>query len=321
MHIQAREIRHTVLLFLIVAIVPLIFFPSDLGLKFGMSLPFYLLLELIYFGTVIAVFLDWRSMKDVIASSFVCLGARLACGIAFGILVMLMNGVNPITAAGAGLWNYKPAVLLHTLTVPFIMLSLIRTYLDSRNKKTRKISITPVTDKPSDPPDPSESASSIDEMSRVSSQAKPGIVIGRVKSDLSDSPRFSFDSAVNHVFELSAVKFAILFSEEGLPVSYAGDETVLRDVWAPIGRLLGERVQESLLKAGDFVLQGFDLSLDTFRLHCVLVADMWLLVGADRQSEELEKVRISQSVEMIKRAYDQRYSRSGHKVVPEESYV
>jgi hypothetical protein len=320
MRIQAREIRHTVLLFLIVAIVPLIFFPNDLGLKFGVSMPLYLLAELVYYGIVISIFLDSPSAKDTVSASTFCLGFRLLAGLAFASLLFLMNAVSPVDAFGSGLWEYKPAVLLHTLTMPFVLMSAIRSVLRAQavKQKTRIIL--------GSPGDISASSTRPDRIyprhdSLPRPVIRPGTVFTGQAPEGGDIPVKGFEAAVRHVFELSAVKFCLLVDEDGLPVAFAGDEEVLREIWSAMGRLLVDQIQSSLLKAGDLVLQGFDLSLDTYRLHAATVCGLWLVVGADRQSEELEKVRIAQAVEMIRKTYEQKYSEIKRREVPEADYV
>jgi hypothetical protein len=225
-----------------------------------------------------------------------------------------MNDVNLGVALGAGLQAYKPAVLLQTLTTPFILMSLFRIAFGiGKKEKKGKLtisSITDVTDKEPTVPEPVRRHTT-----------KPTVIGLQTRPEPIEVTSMDFDSAVRHVNELSAVKFCVLFDLEGLPVAYAGDKPALRDIWAPIGRLIGEQIQTGLSKAGDLVLEGFDLTLDAYRLHAAFVCDMWLLVAADRQSEELEKVRIGQAVEMIKRIYVKRFVDTIPREVAEESHV
>ncbi len=314
MQIQAREIRHTVLLFLIVAIIPLIFYPSNLGLGFGISMALYLLLELVYFAVVLTMFLDVPPAKVTASASMICLGFRLCAGFCFGILLLMMNDVGLGVALGAGLQSYKPALLLQTLTAPFILMSLLRILFGiGKREKKGKLTITSISDvTEKEPPRPEPARRNTTRSTVIGLQTHPEPI---------EVTSMDFDSAVRHVYELSAVKFCVLFDLEGLPVAYAGDKLALRDIWAPVGRLVGDQIQTGLIRAGDLVLEGFDLTLDAYRLHAVFVSDMWLLVGADRQSEELEKVRIGQAVEMIKRIYVKKFVDTIPREVAEESHV
>jgi hypothetical protein len=314
MQVQAREIRHSVLLFFIIAILPMIFFPSDLGLKFDTSVILYISAELLYFGLVVSLFLDDRRPKAIISASILCLVFRLSAGIAFAVLLFMMSGVKPGAALGAGLWSYKPAILLQTLTAPFILLSFLRSHFDAgRLKSVGKFTIVPLS------ATEDESTARQEPIHRLAAQQT---IIGRpVQPEFADAHAGDFGDAVQYVFDLSVVKFCVLFNAEGLPVAYAGAEPALRDIWAPIGCLLSEQIQSSLAKAGDLVLERFHLTLDANRMHVSSVCDMWLLVGADRNSEELEKVRIGQAVEMIRRIYHQKYIDSELREVAEESHV
>lgn len=314
MHTQAREVRHTVLLFLIVVVVPLIFFPSNLGLAFGASVAVYILAELLYFGIVTSVFLDFPGARVTVAAAAICLGFRLCAGVAFGILLFLMNGEKPGAAFAAGLWSYKPAVLLQSLTAPFVLLSLLRSIFIPRNSKREgRFTITPL----------SETIATARAKTETGHHQKPQpVVIGAgAPAEPFEAPANNFDAAIRHVFALSAVKFCVLFDAEGLPVAFAGDEPALRDIWAPTGCLLSTQIQTGLARVGDLVLEGFHLTLDAYRLHMASVCDMWLLVGADRNSEELEKVRMGQAVEMIKKTFHQKYVEIQPTVVAEESHV
>lgn len=322
MQVQARETRHTVLLFLIVIVLPLIFYPKNLGVGFDMSPILWIILELIYFGVVLWTINDDPPLKGLAYSLMICFGFRLCAGVGFAVLLVLMNGVGVGTAFASGLSSYKPAVLLHTLSAPFIMLTILKPVLGMAGQKVKsRFSITRLSEVSPSESDQSEPAKN--EPEYVTKNPPRGRVIPMqpAAADTFESSPKSFDHAVDHVFALSAVRFCVLLNNEGLPVAYAGDELVHRDVWAPIGRLLSEQVQSILLRAGDLVLQGFDLSLDTYRLHSVQVCGMWLLVGADRQSEELEKVRINQAVEMIRRTFETKYPDTSSQRAPEECHV
>jgi hypothetical protein len=324
MELKSRDIRHTVLLFLIVAIVPLLFFPSDLGLRFSMPIVVFMLLELVYYGAVITAFLGWQSARRVTVPVFITLGFRYSAGLVFAVLLFLMNGTPIGDAFSAGLWSYKPAVLLHSLTAPLILMSIFRIAFGAKDSlRVSKLTVTPFRRDENAPGVAEEMAAGAGDRTTSRTNAGSGAVIGlgQRTAELRDPAPSGFDVAMRHVFELSAVKFAILIDREGLPVAFAGDDSVLRDVWSPIGRLLSEQIQSSLLRVANVVLEGFDLSLDAFRVHSVSVCGMWLLVGADRKSEELEKVRINQAVAMIKRTYEEKYSQTGLRKSPEESYV
>jgi len=322
MQIQPRETRHAILLFSIVIVLPLIFYPKSLGVGFDISPVIWVILEFLYFGAVLWTINDDPTPKRLSVSLLVCFGFQISAGIGFAVLLVLMDGENVGQAFGAGLMGYKPAVLLHTLSAPFIMLNILRSLLGTSSKKVRgRFTITPLSETVSEETTPAAQPKVEPEYVRKNPPRGRVIPMQPAMPDMVESASKSFDNAVNHVFELSAVRFCILFDTEGLPVAYAGDDFVHRDVWAPIGRLIGEQLQSSLLKAGDLVLQGFDLSLDTYRLHSVTVCGMWLLVGADRQSEELEKVRINQAVEMIKKTFESKYVDSSQQRVPEEYHV
>ncbi len=319
MKLNAQESRHTILLFLIVAIVPLIFFPSNLGLKFGIPLSLYILAELIFYGAVVFVFLGSPPMRNIVTAAILSVGFRLALGTAFAILLFLMKGLSPGSAIANGLWAYKPALLLQTLTTPFVLMSAFRIMFENETRTAGKITITPYRD----PVKKQKPVPEVKEIRRevIGKPNAPRIVIGQPVEEQPDVAPKGFDAAVRHVCELSAVKFAVLIDRDGLPVAFSGDELALRDIWSPIGTLITEQIQSSLRRVSDVVLQAFDLSLDTFRIHATEVCGMWLLVCADRNSKELEKVRMNQAADMIERIYEQRYGNVSVNEILEESYV
>jgi hypothetical protein len=319
MELNVREIRHTILLFLIVAIVPLIFFPSDLGLRFGIPLLVYILAELIFYGSVVFIFLNSPPIRNVVIAAALSVGIRLLVGTVFAVLLFLMKGLSPGDAFVSGLWMYKPALLLHTLTTPFVLMSIFRIMFENEKEAAGKITITPYRDSLKE----IKPASDLGEIKHDAAgrPSAPRIVIGQPTVEQSETIPKGFDAATKHVCELSAVKFAVLIDADGLPVAFSGDEPASRDIWSSIGRLITEQVQSSLQRTSNVILQAFDLSLDTFRIHATEVCGMWLLVCADRNSEELEKVRMNQAADMIKRTYEQKYIDASEKKILEESYV
>jgi len=131
MKISAQEYRHAGLMTAIIAVVPLIFFPNELGLKINIKpLPFFLI-ELAYYWIIFTVLLKGAAFKGVFISGTICFFTRLAIGVVFAFLVAGMHGTALKAALVAGIYQYKPAMFLQVISLPFILLPILKLYFGS----------------------------------------------------------------------------------------------------------------------------------------------------------------------------------------------
>jgi hypothetical protein len=82
-----------------------------------------------------------------------------------------------------------------------------------------------------------------------------------------------------------------------------------------------EKIKEPLKRAGNFDLEGFELTLDLYRMHVARIDNLYLLVAAEKSSGDSEKVRVAQAAGMIKKIYQERYSIKPENTAREEIYV
>ncbi|HDS01075.1 MAG TPA: hypothetical protein ENO22_10105 [candidate division Zixibacteria bacterium] len=307
-----QEYRQAVLMAAIVAVVPLIFYPRSLGLALSISPLLFLLIELVFYWIIFSAFLKGATFNNIFISGTICLFSRLVTGAVFALLVVLMYAAPPAEAFAAGIFKYKPAMLLQVISFPFILMPALKRLLDLQTEpKTQAVFQT--ADQISAEPPPQKPKAAADDM-------KDRKIIG-LKSAAAEKPFSGFDEALKYVGETSAVRFAVLIDSRGLPVSFFGNNKSLRDLWSAVGKFLVDELDEPLRRAGDFEFEGFELTLNTYRIHVVKAEELYLFVAADKESGETEKVRVSQAANMVRRIYQERYSIKPDINAREESYV
>lgn len=308
MQISSQEYRHAALMAAIVAVVPLIFFPNSLGLGLKLSPFLFLLLELVYYWAVFAVFLKGVEFANIFISGSICFFARLSIGVIFAILVMGMYGTGFKEAFAAGIYRYMPAMLLQVISFPFILMPILKRYMQPKSEKKARLVV--------------QTSAEVEEKQTksVKTDMADRKIIG-YKATVAEKPFTGFDEALKYVGELAAVRFAILIDYQGLPVSFYGENLSLRNLWSAIGVYLVEKINEPLRRAGNYNLEGFELTLDLYRMHVVRIDSLYLLVAAEKSSGDSEKVRVSQAAGMIKKIYQERYSVKPDNTAREEIYV
>jgi len=305
------EYRQAALMAAIVAIVPLLFFPNTLGLKLNVSALLFFSFELIFYWSVFAFYLKGSSPRNIFMAGTFCFFSRLCAGIAFAILAWVIHSISFKTAMTAGLFQYKPAMLLQVISFPFILANIMKIHFHRPEKDKVQFVIQPLEEAVSDTK--SEVKNKEDYSDRK--------IIGLKNTSVDEKPFLGFDDALKYVGELSSVRFAALIDQRGLPVSSYGKSKRVCNLWSAIGVYLVEKIKEPLKRAGEFDLEGFELTLDVYRIHVVRIDSLYLLVAANLDSGETEKVRINQVATMIRKIYQERYNTKSEKVAREDSYV
>ena len=294
----------------IIAVVPLIFYPNNLGLGLGLPPVLFLLMELVFYWAVFSFYMRAGSYSNILVAGSACFLIRLGIGVVFALLVLAMHDSGLKEAFAAGIYRYMPAMFLQVISMPFILMPIVKIHLPSQKEKKAKFVV-----QPSQTPDeqPVKPALKGDPLAARK-------IIG-YKAAIADKPFSGFEEALKYVGEMSAVRFAVLVDHQGLPVSFYGDNMSLRNLWSAIGIYLVERINEPLKRAGNFSLEAFELTLDLYRLHVVHIDALYLLVAADKTSGDTEKVRIAQAATMIRKIYQERYIIKPDNKAREEIYV
>ena len=313
---RKQEYRHAVLMAAIIAVVPLIFYPHSLGLKFNVSPYLFLLIELAFYWIVFSIFLKGATFNNIFISGTLCLFGRLATGVVFALLVVLMHATSLGEAFAAGIYKYKPAMFLQVISFPFILMPILKRFMNLEVKEKAQAVFQTADQVISEPPKPRAKPAS---KARIDNM-KDRKIIG-LKAVVNNKPFTGFDEALKYVGELSAVRFSLLIDSKGLPVSFFGDNKSLRDLWSAIGKFLVDKIHEPLMRAGEFEFEGLELTLNIYRIHMVKVEELYLFVAADKESGETEKVRVAQAATMVRKIYQERYSIKPDINAREESYV
>jgi predicted regulator of Ras-like GTPase activity (Roadblock/LC7/MglB family) len=305
MALSGREIRHIALVTLIIAALPMLVFPRSLGFEFEIALFFYVVLELLYFTVV-----SWvRNAKMEVRARFTAAGfyliGRLLLSFVLFIYMLMMESIGTGAAWTAAFGSYKPAMLLFSLTTPFLYGATIQSILGhkSRRGKVRRVR-------------PAARQIITSDSQRMPSQAslsgyRPAEREAPDTASSSSSQEYltrSFDDAVQHVGDYSGVLCAMLLDAEGLPVAGWSRGQFNPEDWAALARLLIDQVNDTCSRGGGEQVEMLEFRSGHQRFYLYRVSDMWLMSIADAASDELEKIRVHQAAEMIARRCNERYA-------------
>ena len=296
MALSVRDTRHIFLVCLIIAALPMLVYPNLLGFDIGISGPLYFLCEVAYFFGVAFTLNRDRDIVNGLLSAAVILAGRLTLSLIFCAYLMLMERVPMGDAAADGFLNFRPAVFLFSLTAPFVFGSFTRGLLGIKNRRfTKGNQDRRIID---GSPRPMQSFAPVHEpvQNHFASVRTPGEYFSR-----------TFNDAVAHVGQYSGVQCAMLIDAEGLPVAAWSRGRYDQEMWGALSRKLVDEITNTCAMGGAArpVSLEFKSGNERFLLQCV--ADMWLVSISDAASDELEKIRVTQAVEMVARQLQERY--------------
>lgn len=314
MKVTSEEFRHAGLMAAIIAIVPLLFFPNSLGLKLNLQPVQFFLIELAYYWIVFLIMIKGITARNLFMTGALCFFARLAVSSVFGLFLLVMHNINIKTAFGAALYQYKPAMMLQVISLPFILAGIFtKLYAHKKSDKPKIVLQSAIGNN-------EEEKLQSDPVQKEDFSGRKIIGI-RTPTTPETKPAGGFEDAMRYVGAIAAVRLAVLTDDRGLPVSFFGDDFDQRDRWSAIAVYILKSLKAPLTKAGEYEVDGVELNLNEYRLHIVKAAELYLLVAADRQSEEIEKVRVVQAADMIRKTYYDRYGARPENAAREESYV
>jgi len=307
MALATKEWRHLLLLTAIVAALPLLVFPNSLGLNLKLSFAIYIVVELAYFFVVFRLLNRNSDNRAATIGTLLSLSGRLLMSTAFWIYLMIFALVKPGFAFGEAFFNFKPALILFTLTAPVVFNSAVSLLgyakPQHRGRAPRRSSLQvrrPTTPPPSTP--------------------RPlGSGPQRPKTE-PEGFAFGFESAVRHVGEYSGVLCSLLLDHEGLPLASfdRNDEDV--ELWAALALKVAAELQQNLARVGSDDLNWLEFAYDGKRCYLLPIQDMWLMSIANAATDELEKIRMQQAAAMVSRHHQDRYQSQSHSLT-EHSYA
>jgi hypothetical protein len=141
-----RDTRHVVLIALIVAALPMLIYPNDFGVTFQMSMFWYTLLELTYYFSVGLILNRRRSVAYTAIAAVLTLTSRLVLSAAFLLMLMVLEQMPTSQALTNAFDIFKPAILLFSVTAPFLFNSTIQMMLPGRvgRRHLRKSGAAPI---------------------------------------------------------------------------------------------------------------------------------------------------------------------------------
>ncbi|RKX18109.1 MAG: hypothetical protein DRP35_09780, partial [Candidatus Zixiibacteriota bacterium] len=125
MNLSGRVGRQILLLSLLVTIVPLVIFPAKLGMELSKVSLINIMIEIVFYGFIITLFSKKVNLIQVLQAAGLCFIYRLIVGVVFGLLISAIFSMNLFISLTMGVSSYLPAILLHVVTTPFILKSLI----------------------------------------------------------------------------------------------------------------------------------------------------------------------------------------------------
>ncbi len=296
MALSVRDTRHIFLVMLIIAALPMLVYPNLLGFDIGLSGVLYFVCEIGFFFATALVLNRDRSVVRGLTSATIFFAGRLGMSLVFCIYLLLMERVPFGDAVSDAFIGFKPAVFLFSLTAPFVFGSMARGMLGINHRRlTRGNQDRKIID---GSPRPAQSFQSAQE-----SQHNHHVPV----RSASEYFNRSFNEAVAHVGQYSGVQCAMLIDAEGLPVAAWSRGRYDQEMWGALSRRLIDDLGETCLHGGAAKPDSLEFRCGNERFYLQCVADMWLVSIADAASDELEKIRVNQAVEMVTRHLQERY--------------
>jgi predicted regulator of Ras-like GTPase activity (Roadblock/LC7/MglB family) len=294
-----REIRGVLLISVFIMVVPLIFFPKDFGLRANLSSFLLSAFELGWYVVIFFVLFSRASALRILFFALSTLVYRLSVGICSGLFLTAMFSLDLSSALKLGIQGYLPAFLLQAIMSPFVLKSSFEMLLKKptrRRKESQGLEkISP--EKPSPFFETEISKSWGDQMKATSSV-----------EEKKRARKGELEEALHYLREYSGVKGAILVDNEGLVV---GGDTLSDfdpEVFASLAICLKEANHNLLERINESQLDRIGIHTPNLWISLNQILSFTLVTVADRHTDELLSVRISQAVGMIKKHLEERYS-------------
>ncbi len=299
--------RVMLLLSLILVIIPMVIFPSRLGLPLLSGSAMYMLYEVAFYGVVLYLFRREASLSTLLAGSALLLVYRMTLGAIFSLTIVIMYGLSFSVAFSLGMAKYLPGVLLHVIATPFVMKRYYLKMAHDLSPTHRRISeagaYSPATHNEDAVPQG---------MHHEERMKSP--VVGRQFEPIRPQPTVGdddnhFEKAIMYLSEAASVKMAVLTDEEGLSLARfsRGDEN--EELWGPLAIILegnNRQVLNQYRRGGD--PEKIDITTRGGRILVRRIEHVILVVLAEHDADETLQIRIAQAADMIRKYMSERYS-------------
>jgi predicted regulator of Ras-like GTPase activity (Roadblock/LC7/MglB family) len=274
----------------------MLIYPNNFSVTFQMGMFWYALLELTYYFSVGLILNRRRSVAHTAVTAVLTLTSRLVLSAAFLLMLMALEQMPTSEAFANAFDAFKPAILLFSITAPFLFNSTIQMMLPGRvgRRHLRKSGTAPIIYTSTSSP-----------VMRPPTPIPAAPITERTGSELLDR---SFTAAVQHVGGYSGVLCAMLIDVDGLPVATWSRGEWDEDLWSALSKKIIDDLLETNIRTGATPLNTIEYTSRAHRFCLCRAADMWLLSIADVESDELEKIRLHQAAEMIERHCQEKFS-------------
>ena len=303
-----REIRGVLLISLFIMVVPLIFFPKDFGLKANLSSFLLSAFELGWYVVIFFILFSRASALWVVFFAVLTFIYRLSVGVCSGLFLAAMFSLDLSSSLKLGIHRYLPAFFLQAMMSPFVLRSSFEMLM---KKPTGRKKESEGLKKMS-----SEKPSILLETER----SNPGWDQRKVTSSTEEKKRTKkgdLENALHYLLEYSGVKGVILVDNEGLVV---GGDTLSDfdpELFASLAICLKEANHSLLEKINESQLERIGIHTPHLWISLNQIQSFTLVTVADRHTDELLSVRISQAVGMIRKHLEERYNQKILKGVEE----
>jgi hypothetical protein len=313
---SAGVVRQILLLTGCLIVLPLAFYPKQLGFPpFDLN-PAAGLLEWVFYVGVFTVASSQLAFSTRIVAAGFTVVYRLLIGALVGTLVSMVHGRpwGPTTAEL--MWSYPLSLIPQILIAPLVLRPLWERLLGSStypDKLRRLRRHSAQTVKPAAGAVASRRGVGFAPSAGSTSAARPAGQRALAAAMRSSEP--SLDDAVSYVGEYSGVRMCWIVDDEGLPLAvwqrqqYTGDA----DFWAPVSIEMVDFHRRRLSAVEPCLPARVEVRTDQGRLIIESVSDLWLGVLTDAESDDLIGVRLNRACEMIARHFHEQ-SREVHYV-------
>lgn len=314
MDFTGRIARRLVFFAVAALVVPVAVFPEQLGMqlaRFTMASLFY---ELVYYAFVSYLFQREGSLLQLAQAAGLCLVFRLTLGSLFGLIIAALYGMQISVSLALGLSSYLPAVLLQAGATPFILKPVIERF--TRATARRRVVITPLTSEQSPTYDHKAAVPTADDYaapsyeSSASRESYQNADAGAERMTSNPAPLTSdsngFERAVRYIGEHGSVHLAAVVDHEGLLMASFRRGEIEPEDWAPLALLFYESNRRVLARNGLSDPDRVDLRLTDKRVVTARQNSYSLMVVADRHSDDVLNIRISQGLDIISKYLTER---------------
>jgi predicted regulator of Ras-like GTPase activity (Roadblock/LC7/MglB family) len=274
---RAGDFRSVLVFGSFAAVLPLLIYPHRWGLDLGWNFWGIAAAELALYFLIWQFSVRQAQFTETLSLTIQTAFLRWGCGFLFGFLAFALAGSEIREAIGDGLYAYLPAVVLQVAAAPLIIKSL---WLDRRRFRRRAFA---------------PSGASVGEFTQPH------------KISSADLASTNWDDLLAYVKGYSGVDACLLVDQEGLIVAQKCDPLLETDTFAPLAELLENSCLKVLRRIGEKQLDKIEAFTPRLRFSVHKVQEFWLVVVADRRTDDLINVRIQRVTEQIHRKLSEKY--------------